>query len=107
MLKLLDQIDQQLASFRLAMITGDKGLVDSAASAIKGLLGQVSGNAEAKKYADAAALFDKEFPKALDEFVGAFGSNEGKAKVALDRLTAVMGEYRPVVEGQPTDRNHI
>ncbi len=107
MLNLLDQIDQNLASFRLAMITGDKGLVDTAAGNIKGLLSQVSGHADAKKYADAAALFDKEFPKALDEFVGAFGSSDDKAKKALDNLTGIMGQYRPVVEGQPTDRNHI
>ncbi|MBQ4132107.1 MAG: hypothetical protein IJD04_00015 [Desulfovibrionaceae bacterium] len=105
MLKLLDQIDQNLASFRLAIITDDKALVDSAVANIKGLLAQVSGHADAAKYADAAAMFDKEFPCALDGFVAAFGSD--KAQKALDALTGIMGQYRPVVEGQPTDRNHI
>ena len=105
MLKLLDQIDQNLASFRLALITGDKSLVDGAAANIKGLLGQVSGHADAKKFGAASAAFDKEFPAALDAFVSAFGSNN--AQKALDKLSAVMGDYRPVVEGQPINRNHV
>ena len=106
MLKLLDQIDQNLSSFRLAIITGDKGLVDTAVANIKGLLSQVSSHGDRSKYADAASKFEKDFPKALDEFVAAFG-NDAKAQKVIDTLTSIMGQYRPVVEGQPTDRNHI
>ena len=65
MLNLLDQIDQNLASFRLAMITGDKGLVDSATANIKGLLSQVSSHADAKNMLMPQPCLIKNSPRLL------------------------------------------
>ncbi len=107
MLNLLNKIDSSLASLRLAMVTEDSSLIDSSIADIKKKLSEVASHPAAKKYAAAAAEFEKELPKALDAFAAAAKSNKDQAVKALDAVTRVMSTFKPIVEDQPTDRNHI
>ena len=108
MLNLLNKIDGSLASLRLAMVTDDSSLIDSAIGDVKKTLSEVASHPGAKKYPAAAAEFEKDLPKALDAFAAAAkGNKKDQAIKALDGITKVISTFKPIVEGQPTNRNHI
>ena len=107
MKNLLNKIDTGLGAFRLCMITGDTSKVAAGVQALKVDAGAVVSNPEAKKYAQAAEAFCKDFPKYLDEFAANVGKDEKKATKALDNLAATLNGLKALAEGQPADRNHI
>ena len=107
MKNLLNKIDTELGAFRLCMITGDTSNVAAGVQTLKADAAAVASNPEAKKYAQAADAFCKDFPKYLDEFAASAGKDEKKATKALDSLAATLNGLKALAEGQPADRNHI
>lgn len=107
MLALLNKIDAHLASFRLAMVSGNDALIQPAADGLKAEISAIAAHADARKY-KSAECFAKEFPKALEDFLAAAkAKDEKRAMKALDTMTAIVHPLRTEAEGQPADRNHI